>query len=246
MLAQIPLLKGEPSSKQNRKAPKKSWSARLPPKRLISSLCRMQRYFKQASGRNTSRTNSPAQLSSFVDKALSVAALISLSLLCSTGCKNEHLVRGLESRLHPSVAPAPGGEGEMLYRQKVGFSEQHSHPLKPLVWSPSKLQIKGRLFRCCQLIKLQAERRTSVCLLHAGGLTLESPQPGEGLEAGWKDFSHLAAVMWILDLLGKAGVTPGRSWQSQNHHLAEKPRNLLSLSSSPPPRGQIASVHFIS
>lgn len=119
-------------------------------------------------------------------------------------------------------------------------------PIKAACLIPSKLQIKGRLFRCCQLIKLQAERRTSVCLLHAGGLILESPQPREGLEAGWKDFSHLAAVMWILDLLGKAGVTPGPSWQSQNHHLAEKPRNLLSVSSSPPPRGQVASVHFIS
>lgn len=71
-------------------------------------------YLKQVSGRNTSRTNSQTQQSSFVDKALSVAALISLSLLCSTGCKNEHLAQGLESRLHPPVAPAPGGEGEML------------------------------------------------------------------------------------------------------------------------------------
>lgn len=72
-------------------------------------------------------------------------------------------------------------------------------------------------------------REEDLCLPAAGGLTLTSPQPGEGLEAAWKDFSHLAAVMWILDLLGKAGVTPGRSWQSQNHHLAEKPQNLLSL-----------------
>lgn len=65
-------------------------------------------------------------------------------------------------------------------------------PIKATCLIPSKLQIKGRLFRCCQLIKLQAERRTSVCRLQ-----VDSPLQVLSQGRGWRQVGRISHI-WLL------------------------------------------------
>lgn len=63
-------------------------------------------------------------------------------------------------------------------------------PIKAACLIPSKLKIKGRLFRSCQPIKLPVNRRTSL-FAHSQVDCHSSSQPQEGRWTGWWLSSHL-------------------------------------------------------
>lgn len=87
---------------------------------------------------------------------------------------------------------------------------------------PSKLKIKGRLFRSCQPIKLQAERRTSLFLQSQVDLPFQFPARG-GAVGSLKGFLTSGWCHWDAGLSQESRSYSRKILASQNHHLAKKP-----------------------
>lgn len=143
----------------------------------------------------TPTTPNPA--SSCEDKASALAAPISpftaLSYLLPAGTSG----LGPWKQTPSPIAPVPGGTGERLSWQKVGFSELHSGPLKKLVWSLQSCRSK-RGFSELPTHKATAGRRTA--LFSPSQVDAPTQLPARGRPwRGWR-VSHIrltSSGCWI-------------------------------------------------
>lgn len=190
MLAPIPLLKGEPSPKQNLKAPRRhdqrgshqsSWFLAF-----VNAV-----YWEQVSGKNTSRRNSQPVSSLWTRLCQSLPWSHFRSFVLHVVRRHIWLRAWRADSISDCTCPRRRRRNASLTKGRIFRAE--FPPIKAACLIPSKLKIKGRLFRSCQPIKLQAKRRTSL-FSHSQVDSHSSSQPRRRGHGQVEGFSHIWPV----------------------------------------------------
>lgn len=137
---------------------------------------------RQVSGRNTSRTNSPTGKAHWRMRPCQRCPDLTftpLFYLLQEGTSGS----GPGKQTPSSNCTCPRRRRNALLTKGRIFRAAIP-PIKAACLIPSKLKIKGRLFRGCQPVKLQAEREGPLCVDTARWTCLASSQPEERPWAG--------------------------------------------------------------